>query len=101
MQVTQEIVTVLADPLLGEVNIVLAGHRIALSVDEAAQLAKGLVSSLERLRGQAVPDPAASSEPWQVERAPSDAEAMQQRSRALIQATMREKGLSLREEDRR
>jgi hypothetical protein len=100
MQVTQELVTVLADPLLGEIHIVLAGHRITLSADDASLLARGLASSLERLRGPTAPEPH-GAEPWQVERAPSDAEAMQQRSRALIQATMREKGLSLREEERR
>jgi len=99
MQVTQEVVTVLADPLLGEVQIVLAGYRILLSAEEATLLAKGLAASLERLHLHAAP--AASPEPWQVDRAPADAEAMQQRSRALIQATMREKGLSLREDERR
>ncbi|HXQ49729.1 MAG TPA: hypothetical protein VN802_01440 [Stellaceae bacterium] len=100
MQVTQELVTVMADPLTGEVNLVLAGYRIVLTTGEAALLAKGLVSSLERLRDQAAAEAAPASESWQVERTLSDAEAMEQRTRALIQAKMREKGLSLREEDR-
>jgi hypothetical protein len=94
MQVTQELVTVLADPVAGELNIVLGGYRLALSAEEAASLAEGLAAGLERLRQAAVQP----SEPWQVQRAPGEAEAMQSRTRALIQATMREKGLTLREE---
>ena len=93
MKVTQELVTVLADPAAGEVNVVLAGYRLALSAEEAAALAEGLAAGLGRLRQAQAP-----AEPWQVQRAPGEAEAMQSRTRALIQATMREKGLTLREE---
>lgn len=100
MRVTQEIVTVLADPPAGEVNVVLAGHRIALSIDEAVLLADGVTACLERLRAQAAAPGGAPPEVWQVQRAPGEADAMQQRTRALIQATMREKGLALREDGR-
>ena len=103
MRVTQEVVTVLADPQAGEINIVLAGLRIVLSTEESAQLAQGLAASLERLAGSA----AQPGEAWSVRRAPGDdtadralaeAEAIQHRARALIRATMRAKGLSLGEE---
>jgi hypothetical protein len=106
MRVTQEVVTVLADPQAGEINIVLAGMRIVLSTEESSQLAQGLAASLERLAGSAV-QPAAPAEAWSVRRAPTDetadsslaeAEAIQHRARALIRATMRAKGLSLGEE---
>jgi hypothetical protein len=101
VRVTQEVVTILADPQAGEINIVLAGFRIALSIEEGAALAQGLAPALERLVGAS---PAA--EPWSVRRTaspetaadPADAEAIQARARALIRATMRAKGLSLGEE---
>jgi hypothetical protein len=106
MKVTQEIVTVLPDPLAGEINIVIAGYRIALTADESALLVHGLATSLERLVGGSAAQPA---EVWSVRRdqpenGASDtsvdaAEAMQQRTRALIRATMRAKGLSLGEEN--
>jgi hypothetical protein len=104
MQITQELVTVLADAQAGEITIVLAGYRIVLSTEEATQLARGLASGFERLVGPAASEPATATEPavgadpWRLDRAPSAAEGMQQRTRALIQATMREKGLALREE---
>jgi hypothetical protein len=91
----------LADPQAGEIDIVLAGFRIVLSIEEGAALAQGLAPALERLAGAS---PAA--EPWSVRRAAApetaadnaDAEAIQARARALIRATMRAKGLSLGEE---
>jgi len=88
------------DTPAGEVNVVLAGHRIALSIDEAALLADGLIACLERLRGEAARAGGAPPEAWQVQRAAGEADAMQQRTRALIQATMRDKGLALREDGR-
>lgn len=103
MRVTQEVVTVLADPQAGEINIVLAGLRIVLSTEEGAQLAQGLASGLERLAAGG----ASSAEAWSVRRAPADeaadrslaeTEAIQHRARALIRATMRAQGLSLGEE---
>jgi hypothetical protein len=103
VKVTQEVVTILADPQAGEINIVLAGFRIVLSIEEGAALAQGLAPALERLLGGAS---SAAAEPWAVRRAPApetaadtaDAEAIQARARALIRATMRAKGLSLGEE---
>ncbi len=112
MKVTQETVTVLPNAALGEVNIILAGLRITLTVEESSLLAKGLANSLEQLQG-AQKHEAAALESWITERstpaaadlrsgtagkdAAADSQAMQ-RTRALIQASMREKGLSLREE---
>ncbi len=95
MRVTQEAVTVLANPVAGEINIILGGLRITLSADESALLAGGLVNGLEQLRAMAKAE-AAMPETWGVGRA-DEAEAMQQRTRALIQATIRDKGLSLRD----
>jgi hypothetical protein len=101
VRVTQENVTIVADPQAGEINIVLAGFRIVLSIEEGATLAQGLAPALERLAGGS-----SASEPWSVRRAgapetaaeAADAEAIQARARALIRATMRAKGLSLGEE---
>ena len=111
MKVTQEVVTVLADPSAGEVNLVLPGLRITLSADEAAQLVGALAGGLDRLHravtaeALAAPRSAAAAAAPPVEGAtPSplaaEADAIQHRTRALIQATIREKGLSLREEER-
>jgi hypothetical protein len=105
----------------GEVNIVVSGYRISLTADEAAVLARGLLNCLSHLRwgerramedaGHSKPslpgalprivssdDAAAHAE----SAAPpaADADVGQQRTRALIQASIREKGLSLREERR-
>jgi hypothetical protein len=96
MKVTQELVTVLADPLAGEISIVLAGVRIALSSDEAAELAHALATGLERLL--AAPPDGAALEAWKVGRSdasgrPAEPDYMQDRTRALIQARMREKGV--------
>lgn len=114
MKVTQETVTVLPNAVLGEVNIILAGLHITLTLDESSLLASELASSLEQLHGS--PKPEAAAEAWGVGRstpaapdprpspagkdAATESEAMQQRTRALIQASMRDKGLSLREEKR-
>ena len=106
MHVAQELVSVLADPSTGEVHVVLAGWRISLNADEAALVTQGLLAGLDRLKAAARAEPAAPGAPWAVGRAgdpPSaaaDSEAMQVRTRALIQASIREKGLSLREEPR-
>jgi hypothetical protein len=114
MKLTREVVTVLPDPATDEVTVVLAGWRITLTLDEASVLAVGLLSSLERLRG--APKIAAEARREAAEAAvpagrdeiarlfagplTPEAEALQQRTRSLIQATIREKGLSLREEER-
>lgn len=115
MKVTPEIVTVWAEPDSDTVNIVLAGLRITLEVDEAVLLAGALARGLERLRSNAPraeetahmerfaerpgeaaavivrKDPPAAA-------ASAEIEAMQLRTRALVQASIRDKGLSLREE---
>ncbi len=114
MKVTQETVTVLPNAALGEVNIILAGFRITLTADESLALASALASSLEQLQGMQKQE--AAAEKWDVGRstpaapdlrsgsagkdAAAESEAMTQRTRTLIQASMREKGLSLREEQR-
>jgi hypothetical protein len=108
MKVTQELVTVWAEPDSNEINVVLAGLRLTLTAEETTILASGLARSLERLRtpsGDSAPrtgdaagvvvrkdDLAAGSQ--------GEADAMQLRTRALIQASIRDKGLSLREEPR-
>lgn len=51
MKIAQQMMTVFADPMTGEVNVVLGGLRISLNSDEASYLANELVRSLERLRG--------------------------------------------------
>jgi hypothetical protein len=103
----------------GEVNIVLSGYRISLTADEAAQLARGVLNCLGRLRWgeQRAAGPAAASPlPASLPEAPPRAatkddarpavspvpgsDAVQQRTRALIQASIKDKGLSLREERR-
>lgn len=110
MKLTPEIVTVFPDPQTGEVHIVLSGFRITLTADESSLLLDGLIGSLERLR--AAPKSDASGElAWRVARhvtSPAEpptppaqdalADTAQQRLRASVQATIRDKGLSLREE---
>lgn len=113
MKVTQELVTVWAEPETDEVNFVVAGLRITLTAEETALLASGLARSLERLRGARARDADEAdagtrpAEPAVIVRRddgaalpPAEAEAMQLRTRALIQASIRDKGLSLREETR-
>ncbi len=116
MKVTQEIVTVWAEPDTETVNILLAGLHITLDADETVLLASALAKSLERLRAQPARETGDSAlleriatkpaEPPAVivrkdEAAnPADVEAMQLRTRALVQASIRDKGLSLREEPR-
>jgi hypothetical protein len=116
MEITREVVTVFANPTAGQVHIVLSGYRLVLSTEEAQSLA----SALHRLgRPAGDTEEAASSEPslasalatitdhpaanssgprHVVRPSLAEAEAVQQRARALIQGTIREKGLSLREE---
>ena len=117
-RVAREIVSVLPDPVAGEVNIVVSGYRISLTADEAALLARGLLNSLGQLRwgekrvtGQAIagPPPGRTDEPPRaayegakpaMPPPPVEPDAAQQRHRTLIQASIRDKGLSLREERR-
>jgi hypothetical protein len=115
MKITQETMTVLPNGALGEVNIIFAGHRVTLTADEASLLAIGLANSLEQLHGLQKHD-ATAAEAWGVGRsapaapeprpaaavkdAAADSDGIQHRTRALIQASMRDKGLSLREEQR-
>ena len=117
-RVAREVVSVLADPVAGEVNIVVSGYRISLTADEAALLARGVLNSLGQLRwsekrsaGQAIAGPPATrtdeapraayegAKPT-VPAAAAEPDAAQQRHRTLIQASIRDKGLSLREERR-
>jgi len=105
MKVTQEIVTVWAEPDSDEINIVLAGMRIALNSEETALLVSGLARALERsrpppARDQGDPLPVIVRKDDGGNPAPADTDAMQLRTRALIQASIRDKGLSLREEPR-
>ena len=109
MRVTQELVSVLPDPMAGEIHVVLAGHKISLSSEEGSLLARAISAALERLAAAAEPgggwtvrrapvpmpaaSPAPSPEPAETR---AEADAMQQRTRALVQAMMREKGLALR-----
>jgi hypothetical protein len=104
-RVAREIVSVLPDPVAGEVNVVVSGYRISLTADEAALLARGLLNSLGQLRwgetraaGQPAANPPVTGSP----EAPAaiEPEPAQQRHRTLIQASIRDKGLSLREERR-
>jgi hypothetical protein len=116
MEITREVVTVFANPTTNQVHIVLSGYRLILTIEEAQSLARAL-NRLDRPAGDgaeatagepalatalaAITDhPAAnSSGPRHLVRpSPAEAEAVQQRARALIQGTIREKGLSLREE---
>lgn len=110
MKIKHEAVTVLPDAARGEVDIILAGLRITLTVDEFLLLAAGLANSLEQLQGIEQRE-AAEAETWDVGRsapaapdprsgssgkeAATEAEVLL-RTRALIQATMRDQGLSLR-----
>jgi hypothetical protein len=122
MRISQEIVTVWADPAAGEVNIVLAGLRIALTSEETESLADGLVASLGQLRGarrseagegietegrgrpaaravEARPTLADKSEAARPFVSPApEAEAKQLRTRTLIHANIRDKGLTVRED---
>jgi hypothetical protein len=104
-RVAREIVSVLPDPVAGEVNVVVSGYRISLTADEAASLARGLLNSLGQLRWgekRAAGQPAASPPATGLPEAPAaiEPEVAQQRHRTLIQASIRDKGLSLREERR-
>lgn len=108
MKVIQESLTVLANVASGEVNIILGGFRVTLAAVEALQLANGLANCLEQL--QAVEKHGGAAEGWSVGRSAeqrsgaaakdAEAEAVQQRARALIQASMRDKGFSLLEQPR-
>ncbi|HZT51641.1 MAG TPA: hypothetical protein VFA22_06905 [Stellaceae bacterium] len=107
MKVTQELVTVWADPDAEEVNVVVGGVRLTLTPEESALLAGGLARSLERLRsphGKDAAEAVRAADPVLVrkdEPPPSaETDSMQLRTRALIQASIRDKGLSLREETR-
>jgi hypothetical protein len=114
MEITREVVTVFANPTAN--HFVLSGYRLVLTTEEAHSLA-GALNRLERPAGDA--SEAGTSEPFLatalaaitdhpaatvygprhlVRPSPAEAEAMQQRARALIQGSIREKGLSLREE---
>ena len=117
-RVAREVVSVLPDPVAGEVHVVVSGYRISLTADEAALLARGLLNSLAQLRwgekrasGQALAGPPPVSRTDDAPRAayegakpfappPADPDAAQQRHRTLIEASIRDKGLSLREERR-
>jgi hypothetical protein len=108
MKVIQESLTVLANAASGEVNIILGGFRVTLTAAEALLLANGLANCLEQLQGMEKQGTAA--EGWSVGRSgeqragaaakDAEAEAVQQRARALIQASMRDKGFSLLETPR-
>ena len=111
MKITPEVVTVLADPIAGEINLILAGLRITLSLEESTALVGGLARSVDQLRLTARPDPRSSDAAHAsagkedaaghiVAPVSSDAESMQLRTRALIQASIRDKGLNLREDTR-
>ena len=115
MEITREVVTVFANPTTNQVHIILSGYRLVLTTEEAQSLGRAL-TRLERTSGEAAEStgepplanalatitehPAANlSGPRHLVRpSPAEAEAVQQRARALIQGTIREKGLSLREE---
>ncbi len=111
MKITQEALTVLPNVARGEVNIILGGVHITLTAEESLLLAAGLANSLDQLQGMEQRD-AAGAETWDVARStPADPEPrasssgkeaasppeMLVRTRALIQASMRDRGLSLRE----
>jgi hypothetical protein len=120
-RVAREIVTVLPDPVAGEVNIVLSGYRISLTADETAVLARGLLNCLGQLRWgekraadaaghpttttslpEAPPRASAKDDGAKPALSPVavESDSVQQRTRSLIQASIRDKGLSLREERR-
>ena len=110
--------SVLPDPVAGEVNIVVSGYRISLTPDETALLARGLLNCLGQLRwgekraagtaGQSTTilpeaparETAKDGAKPAVSPVAAESDAVQQRTRALIQASIRDKGLSLREERR-
>jgi hypothetical protein len=106
--------------MVGEVHIVVQGYRITLTAEETSLLARGLLNCLEQLRwaqrrdaeaetgghGASAPEarPRVTGEddalrPF-VSPPAAESDATQQRMRALIQATIRDKGLSLGEERR-
>jgi hypothetical protein len=115
MEITREVVTVFANPAANQVHIVLSGYRLVLTTEEAQTLARAL-SRLDRPTSEAAeatgepslatalatitdhPAANAAGPRHLVRPSPAEAEAVQQRARALIQGTIREKGLSLREE---
>jgi hypothetical protein len=125
-RVAREIVSVLPDPVAGEVNVVVSGYRISLTADETAVLARGLLNCLNQLRWgekraagaidhhhptttlsatglpEAAPRASAGDDAAKPALSPVAVEpdAVQQRHRTLIQASIRDKGLSLREERR-
>lgn len=114
-RVAREVVSVLPDPVAGEVNVVVSGYRISLTADEAALLARGVLNCLGQLRlgenratsqstsfPETPPGPLAKNNGAKPVVSPVAVEpdAAQQRHRALIQASIRDKGLSLREERR-
>ena len=113
MKIIPELVTVFPDLNAGDIHVVLSGFRITLTADESSLLLDGLIGSLERLRAATRTDASGSDLPWRVARHPPSpaeppptntpapdnaADAAQQRLRASVQATIRDKGLSLREE---
>jgi hypothetical protein len=117
MKVTQEILTVLADPAALEVSVVMPGVRLTLTAAEAALLANMLRNGLGQLKPQdqaATPatersnagyaeamlrddhgpnrrDDAANLEPAIA----AESEEAHEKTRALIRARIRDKGLSL------
>ena len=102
-RVAREVVSVLPDPVAGEVNVVVSGYRISLTADEAALLARGLLNSLGQLRWgekRAAGPPLSNLSVAGPPEAAAEPDAAQQRHRRLIQASIRDKGLSLREERR-
>jgi hypothetical protein len=115
MKIIQETLTVLPDAEQGEVNIILVGHRITLTADESSLLVNQLASSLTRLQRTQRHD-ATTAESWTPGRSAGSrpdlrsvfagkegtpaSEEVQQRTRALIQAAMKDKGLSLDQEPR-
>ena len=109
MRIIPEVVSVFADPLASEVNVVISGFRISLTADESTLLLDGLIASLERLR--AAQKATTTPDGWRIERHPDGSvstpgptvhepasEFQQQQNRASVQAAIRTKGLSLREE---
>ena len=112
MKVARETVTVLTDPAMGELSLIFSGWRLTVTADEADMLARGLASGLEKLRSTQRPKGGTPAEPAAAARnaagrdeaqhivAPlaSDPEAIQQRARALIQASIRDKGPAPRDE---
>jgi hypothetical protein len=115
MEIAREVVTVFANPAANQVHIVLSGYRLVLTTEEAQTLARAL-NRLDRPSSESAeatgepslatalatitdhPAANASAPRHLVRPSPAEAEAVQARARALIQGTIREKGLSLREE---